>query len=111
MGKSSRPTCIVPRQPSYKEIAVDKTFIEYCRKDEFYCRHIKHGDIEVDRPKKSADKQGVHKEIDFVDPKFVENQFQILRNQFDSLQSPQRDIDRMDLLAALNEVMYHIKKK
>lgn len=102
---------IVPRQPSYKEIAVNKTFIEYCRDDQLYSKHIMHGDVEIERPKKSTDKHGLHKEVEFIEPKFLENQFQILRNHFDGLQSKQMDIDRMDLLAALNEVMYEFKKE
>lgn len=95
-------------KPSYKEISITPRFLEICRDDDLYSRHILRGDLEIERPKSNSEKKGILRDVEYVDPDFLETQFRSMKKQFKRLENPSKDMELLDLLAALNNVMVDI---
>ena len=92
-------------RPSYKELAIHPKFIEMCREDELYSQHILKGDLEIIRSRVKPENNGIRKDVEYLDPDFLDTQFRIIKRQFKRLENPEKGIELLDLLAALSDVM------
>ncbi len=95
-------------RPSYKELSINSKFLDMCRMDELYSSHILRGDLEIQRSKADSCNNGLRKGIEYIDPDFLETQFRTMKKQFKRLENPAKELELLDLLAALNEVMADI---
>lgn len=95
-------------RPSYKELSITPKFLDICKEDDLYRKHILRGDMEIERPKSNREKLGMLKDVEYVDPDFLETQFRSMKKQFKRLENPSEDMALLDLLGALNNVMFDI---
>lgn len=95
-------------RPSYKELSINSRFLDICRMDDLYSKHILRGDLEILRSKADSNNNGLRKDIEYIDPDFLETQFRTMKKQFRKLENPAKELELLDLLAALNDVMVDI---
>lgn len=98
-------------RPSYKELSVNSKFLDICRMDDLYSKHILRGDMEILRSKADSNNNGLRKDVEYIDPDFLETQFRTMKKQFRRLENHSKELELLDLLAALNVVMADIWDK
>ena len=79
--------------------------------DDLYSKHILRGDMEILRSKADSNNNGLRKDVEYIDPDFLETQFRTMKKQFRRLENHSKELELLDLLAALNVVMADIWDK